>query len=116
MMFAMSLIAALSGTPLRQAEAANDFVRCLTDVAEGQDIDDVDGGVGDDSGATILRAGSDDISLQTMITVASLDGFLQPFSRTDSSKPFAHQPLADPVATLTAGAVGKHARLECFLF
>src|SRR4051794_37133702 len=54
-MFLLSLIVALAGTPLRLAEAASDLARSLEEAGDGWNIEEVDGGVGDDSGAT-LRA------------------------------------------------------------
>jgi hypothetical protein len=57
-MLVLCLIAALAGTPLRQAEAAHDFARDMADFDEGPDIDEIDGGVGDDSGAAILKGGT----------------------------------------------------------
>lgn len=55
LLFLLSLIAALTGTPLRQAEAAHDFVCSLAELDGGDIIEEIDGGVGDDSGATIQR-------------------------------------------------------------
>ena len=48
-MLVMCLIAALSGTPLRQAEAASDLARALADLDASGDVEVPDGGVGDDS-------------------------------------------------------------------
>jgi hypothetical protein len=48
------LIAALAGTPLRQAEAAADLCRSLTELLQPADIEVPDGGVGDDSGLGTL--------------------------------------------------------------
>lgn len=53
LMFTLSLIAVLSATPLRQAEAAHDFACAVGDPDEGTEIEVPDGGVGDDSDATI---------------------------------------------------------------
>ena len=43
------LIAALTGTPLRQAEAAADLCRSLVESVEPAELATPDGGVGDDS-------------------------------------------------------------------
>ena len=47
-MFLLCLIAALSGTPLRQAEAADDFARTFGECGQSDVLHTVDGGVGDD--------------------------------------------------------------------
>jgi hypothetical protein len=52
--FLLSLLAALTGTPLRQAEAASDLARSLAGFAHDADIEAPDGGVGDDSGVGTL--------------------------------------------------------------
>lgn len=52
-MFLLSLIAALAATPLRLAEAAHDYADAVAESGVGGDLDAPDGGVGDDSGATI---------------------------------------------------------------
>ena len=56
-MFLLCLTAAFSGTLLRQAEAASDFDAPRGEILHGNVIELIDGGVGDDSGATITRAG-----------------------------------------------------------
>ena len=50
----MTLIAALTGTPLRQAEAAADLCRSLLESKETASIEVPDGGGGDDSGVGTL--------------------------------------------------------------
>src|SRR5438045_1551986 len=52
-MFLLSLTAVLAGTPLRLLEAADDFARSLAENDQDVNLEQVDGGVGDDSGATI---------------------------------------------------------------
>ena len=52
-MFWLSVIAALAGTPMRLAEAASDLARSFAEVDDGADVEEIDGGVGDDAGATI---------------------------------------------------------------
>lgn len=52
-MFLLSLIAALAGTPLRLAEAAHDIACALAESGGDGVIEIPDGGVGDDSDATI---------------------------------------------------------------
>ena len=46
----LALLAALSGTPLRQAEAASDFARSAAEWLQAGSVEEPDGGVGDDSG------------------------------------------------------------------
>jgi hypothetical protein len=49
----LSLVAVLSGPLLRAAEGADDLVRSLAELDRPPLMEDVDGGVGDDSGAAI---------------------------------------------------------------
>ena len=77
-MFLLCLIAALSGTPLRQAEAANDFARSIGELGQEDVIETVDGGVGDDTEASILKAGSDTHSLPATILLAMADVHVTP--------------------------------------
>jgi hypothetical protein len=53
LVFLLGLLAAVAGTPLRQAEAADDLARALAELGDGNVIEPVDGGVGDDAGDTI---------------------------------------------------------------
>jgi hypothetical protein len=57
-LFLLSLVAALTGTPLRQAEAAHDFACAIADRLGGDDIKEIDGGVGDDYETAVHRAPS----------------------------------------------------------
>jgi hypothetical protein len=51
------LVLALTGQPLRQAEAASDFARSLAHLlAATSTIEIPDGGVGDDSGVAVMKA------------------------------------------------------------
>jgi hypothetical protein len=115
-MFLMCLIAALSGTPLRQAEAASDFARSLSELDEGHSIEMIDGGVGDDSGATILKVGGDSRALRAMIPMAMLDGLLVPPPAALSLSGSGHRHPAERVETLPACSSRRHAWLQCFLF
>lgn len=56
-MLLLCLIAAVSGAPLRQAEAASDFARSIGEVDTGV-IEIPDGGIGDDSDAAITAGNS----------------------------------------------------------
>jgi hypothetical protein len=84
-MFVLSLIAVLAGTPLRLAEAADDLARSLAETDNGVNLEQVDGGVGDDSGATIkpdvssttLASTFEQILLSPVTLPANLlDGFM----------------------------------------
>ena len=88
----LCLLAALTGTPLRQAEAADDWLRSL----QAASFEAPDGGVGDDSEVGTLT------SVHTGIPVdASTDSF--------SSAPLMAPP---PLGTVTAGS--KSAARCCF--
>jgi hypothetical protein len=52
----IALIATFSGPLLREAEGAEDLARSLAELSRGLLVEEVDGGIGDDSGATILTA------------------------------------------------------------
>jgi hypothetical protein len=52
-LFLLSMLAALAGTPLRLAEAAHDIACALPDHDRDSAIEIPDGGVGDDSDATV---------------------------------------------------------------
>lgn len=53
----LTLLAALAGTPLRQAEAASDASRILSKEFPADRLESVDGGVGDEADVS-LRGGS----------------------------------------------------------
>ena len=82
-MFALGIVASLAGTPLRIAEAAHDIGRALADLDAGAAIEIPDGGVGDDSGATIKvehadmsATGTDQPAFQPLLIDSSLVGVL----------------------------------------
>jgi len=54
--FLLSMLAALTGTPLRQAEAASDLARSFAEMVQDANLELPDGGVGDDSGVGTLTA------------------------------------------------------------
>ena len=115
-MFLLCLIAALSGTPLRQAEAANDFARSHGEFEQGHVIEMIDGGVGDDSGATILKAGGDTHALAAMMLLVSADAFLTPLLPALSLPNIDDRHWADRLSSLPGGSAQRHAWLQCFLF
>ena len=49
----LGLLATLAGTPLRISEAASDLARTFSDPSDRAEVGEIDGGVGDDSDATI---------------------------------------------------------------
>ena len=64
------LVAALTGTPLRQAEAAGDLGRSLRELVQPANMEEPDGGVGDDSGVGTLST-SHAIALADPFTLAT---------------------------------------------
>ena len=73
----LGLIAALAGTPLRLAEAADDLARAAEGRAGDIDVEQADGGVGDDSGASI-KAASTHVPEPSDLT-SGAPAFLPPF-------------------------------------
>jgi hypothetical protein len=115
-MFLLCLIAALSGTPLRQAEAANDFIRAYGEPGHGDAIETIDGGVGDDSGAAIFKAGGDAHPLEAATLRAPADAFFTPLLEAPSlpntdGRRWAHR--STPLAPCPAR---RHAWFQRFLF
>jgi hypothetical protein len=115
LLFLLCLLAALTGTPLRQAEAANDLARSLAELDDGDLIEEVDGGVGDDSGVTVQEAANDRALVDASILRAT-DWLIAP--------PALDQPLPGVIAgrqgdraiQLLARSSRRHAWLQCFLF
>lgn len=71
-----TLIAAITGTPLRQAEAASDLSRTLAGLFQSADIESPDGGVGDDSGVGTLTAAHGSLAADALLYADPL--FLPP--------------------------------------
>lgn len=84
--FLFSLLAALTGTPLRHAEAAADLTRTLAESSQAADLEVPDGGVGDDSGVGTLIAPHD---LAADSVAGAVLFFLPP------PAPFVTSPTAD---------------------
>ncbi len=112
----MCLIAALSGTPLRQAEAVHDFSHAIADVGVGDVVDEPDGGVGDDAGDAILAAGNDERSPRTTVTPAVAEG-ISP-RHLPSARSFVDYDRRPPGGTGSpiSGSERRYAWLRCFLF
>jgi hypothetical protein len=115
-MFLLCLFAALSGTPLRQAEAASDFARAVDEMAGEESVETVDGGVGDDSGETILKAGCalDFAGATTPLTTPT--GFYQPPRPHLYAPSVGHGRSPDGKTSLPSGSPRQHVWLQCFLF
>jgi hypothetical protein len=112
-MFLLCLIAALSATPLRQAEAADDYARSI---GQGDVIKTVDGGVGDDKEASILKAGSDAHSLPTMIQLSMADVYFTSLIPASFLPKIGDRGRADLMGLLPASSARRFAWLQCFLF
>ena len=101
MFLSLSLIAVLSGPLLRQAEGAGDLIRSLAELGCPPVLEEVDGGVGDDSGAMILSpaAGahavvSDPRACFEPAAVTLLAGYQRPSSADIASAQFPPCPSA----------------------
>lgn len=116
-MFLLCLIAALSGTPLRQAEAANDFVRLFGEFGQGQKnvLETIDGGVGDDLEASILKAGGDTHSLPATLLLAMADVHFTSPIRASSLPNIGDRRRTDLLGLLPASSARRCAWLQCFL-
>jgi hypothetical protein len=115
-MFLLCLIAAVSGTALRQAEAANDFVRTFGEFGLGDVIETIDGGVGDDTEASILKAGGGTDSLAATIPLATADLHFTPLIPSSSRPNMGDRRRADLLGLLPASSARRFAWLQCFLF
>jgi hypothetical protein len=115
-MFLLCLIAALSGTPLRQAEAASDFARSLGELGQGTIIETIDGGVGDDKEASILRAGGDAHSLAATILLETTVVDFTPSVSVSSLPNIGGRRQGDELGLLPASSSRRMAWLQCFLF
>src|SRR4051794_30474266 len=108
-MVLLGLIVVLAGTPLRLSEAASDLARSLEETGDGWNIEEIDGGVGDDSGATIRAdvAHAQDTTEATDVPPAWLG-------------PVLAQPVLiarftdDPPARSPANSSRRCALLQCF--
>jgi hypothetical protein len=109
----MTLIAALSGTPLRQAEAAADFCRSMMESLQTANIEIPDGGVGDDSGVGTLSAPHTS-SLADPHTSAPL--FIPPASAGSAAAPGDVEASRDVVWWPPNPPNVRHAWLQTFLF
>ena len=111
-----ALIAALSGTPLRLAEAGDDLARALAENAARDVIAEVDGGVGDDPGETVSklvgegRPDAEPIAAPTAFGLASIMPAVISPTGPGASRRSQWRPCPPPSASR------RQARLQCFLF
>jgi len=115
-MFLLCLIAALSGTPLRQAEAASDFARSLGELRQGTLFETIDGGVGDDQEESILKAGGDTHSLAATILLEITVVDFTPSVSVSSLPKIGGRRHGDELGLLPASSSRRMAWLQCFLF
>lgn len=109
-MVLLSLLVALTGSPLRLAEAADDLARRLAEFVDDAGIEAADGGVGDDSGVTIQS----DIA---HAPVAPGLADLAPTAFLLAKRPpgLAPRPSADPPAPTPTSSRRRCALLQRFL-
>ena len=106
----LCLLAALTGHPLRQAEAADDLARSMAEDGYAHVLEEADGGVGDDSGVSLCKAGA-----MQPVESATPVPFEWPEARQFAT---AHVGLIrrhDRPATTPGGTVARHAWLQRFL-
>jgi hypothetical protein len=115
-MFLLCLIAALCGTPLRQAEAADDFVRSFGEFGQRNALQPVDGGVGDDKEVSILSVGSDTQSLAATIVLATADVHFASHIPASFLPKHGDRGQVDLLGWLPASSARRSAWLQCFLF
>lgn len=108
------LIAALTGTPLRQVEAAEDLARSLAQWAGEHVFEVVDGGVGDDAGDTVLNHGSDDFLALPALSSTLSAGWFVPPAPAPTGAALERRSRIDQVPTAAPGR--RWAWLQRFLF
>jgi hypothetical protein len=110
----MTLIAALTGTPLRQAEAADDLCRSIIELLQAANIEIPDGGVGDDSGVGTLSGPHTGSLADPLTWVPPL--FLPPVSAGSPATPGEVEALRGVVWWPPNPPNIHHAWLQTFLF
>ncbi len=111
----LCLLAALAGSPLRQAEAAEDLAHSLSELGQAYSIEEKDGGVGDDLGSTIVRA-SDVAAPADGLAWLMLDAIVLEHATSPSRHSLDRPPRASLWACGPTDTAGKHAWLQCFRF
>ncbi len=112
----LCLIAALTGTQLRQIEAAHDLARSVAELGSGHRIEIIDGGVGDDSGETVVHAGAADHVAGATFLPADPEGLSPPLRPAPSDSGPGDRSRDDRTTSHPAGSVRRHAWLQRFLF
>ncbi len=109
--FVLSMLAALTGTPLRQAEAWSDLARSLAELdSTDANLEEVDGGVGDDSGDAIRAI---DVHAPVLLAISeALPALANSFLRLSDALPILRE---DP-PPLRMGSCQRLAWLQRFLF
>ena len=110
----MTLIAALTGTPLRQAEAAADLCRSMFELQQTTNIEIPDGGVGDDSGVGTLSGPHTTSLADPLAWAAPL--LLPPVSAGLPATPGQVEALREVVWWPPNPPSVRHAWLQTFLF
>jgi hypothetical protein len=113
----LSLLAALSGTPLRQAEAADDLSRSLAELFQPNVIEPVDGGVGDDSGVATLEApGQAGVEVDRSPGSEPVLPLCPAPPLVPALSPNGSRPLRQPEPWPLSSTRQRHAWLQVFLF
>jgi len=108
------LFVILTGTPMRQAEAADDLARSIAESIEPANLESPDGGVGDDSGDTTLNASHASLAVQPL---PSFDPLFPPPALVGSHfNPGQIASLRERVWQPTHPPNLRHAWLQVFLF
>ncbi len=110
----MTLVAALTGTPLRQAEAAGDFCRSMIEFPQSANMEIPDGGVGDDSGVGTLSGPHSACVPDPFAWVIPL--FLPPISALSPATADQVEALREVVWWPPNPPNIRHAWLQTFLF
>lgn len=110
----LSLLVALTSTPLRQAEAAADLARSLAAAIEPAGLETPDGGVGDDSGDALVDGSHPSLVVPPL---AAVDPPCPPPPRVGAPlDPDQTASLRERVWPPTQPPRLRHAWLQFFLF
>jgi len=115
-MVVLSLIAVLSGTPLRQVAAADDYARSIDAYGQSHVLDTPDGEVGDDKDLSVLKAGGDTHSLTATNLLMMADAYFMASGSFLSPPNIGDRRWADLSGSLPACPGRRSAWFQCFLF
>src|SRR4051812_8722139 len=110
----LSLIAALAGMPLRQAEAAADLSRSFVELLQPANIEIPDGGVGDDSGDATFSGSNVNFVVDSLSSAGQL--ILLPTLIAPPFTPDQAEGLREHVWWPPRPPSLRHAWLQVFLF